>query len=80
MSSLFLTGEQLEASPPIVAYKIMSLIETKADKRMSIFDITGKFRKEKWFSYNNIVLGLTFLYTTGLIDFDEPYIVKNDEN
>ena len=80
MPSLFLAGEQVEASPPIVAFKIMSLIETKSDEKVSIFDITDMFRKEKWFSYNNIVLGLIFLYTAGLIDFDEPYVVKDVEN
>lgn len=77
MPSLFLAGEDVEASPPIVAYKIMSLIEAKTDDKASIFDITDYFRKEKWFSYNNVVLGLIFLYSAGLIDFDEPYVVKN---
>ena len=80
MPNLFLAGEKVEASPPIVAYKIMSLIETKVDEKLSVFDITDEFRKEKWFSYNNIVLGLIFLYTAGLIDFDEPYVVKDVEN
>jgi len=80
MPSLFLAGEHVEASPPIVAYKIMSLIETKADEKVSIFDITDRFRNEKWFSYNNIVLGLIFLYTAGLINFNEPYVVKDVEN
>jgi hypothetical protein len=80
MPSLFLAGEQTESSPPIVAYKIMSLIEAKAEQKISIFDITEGFRKEKWFSYNNIVLGLIFLYTAGLIDFDEPYVVKDVKN
>jgi hypothetical protein len=80
MTSLFLAGEQVDASPPIVAYKIMSLIKTKGDEKVSIFDITDGFRKEKWFSYNNIVLGLIFLYTVGLIDFDEPYVVKDVKN
>ena len=80
MPSLFITGEQVEASPPIVAYRIMSLIQAKTDQKLSIFDITDGFRKEKWFSYNNIVLGLIFLYVAGLIDYDEPYVVKNVKN
>ncbi|WP_458735867.1 hypothetical protein [Zobellella taiwanensis] len=80
MPNLFLANEQVEASPPIVAYKIMSLIEAKANEKVSVFDITGEFRKEKWFSYNNIVLGLIFLYSVGLIDFDEPYVMKYAEN
>lgn len=80
MPSLFLAGEQVDASPPIVAYKIMSMIETKVNEKVSIFDITHEFRKEKWFSYNNIVLGLIFLYSAGLIDFEEPYVVKDVEN
>ena len=58
----------------------MSLIEAKANEKVSVFDITGEFRKEKWFSYNNIVLGLIFLYSVGLIDFDEPYVMKYAEN
>jgi hypothetical protein len=76
MPNLFISGEQVESSPPIVAYKIMSLMNTKADEKISIFDITDGFRKEAWFSYNNILLGLVFLYTIGFIDFHEPYVVK----
>ena len=80
MPSLFLAGEQVEASPPIVAYKIMKFIETKENQKASIFDITDGFRKESWFAYNNVILGLIFLYTTGLIYFDEPYVIKYVEN
>ena len=80
MPNLFIAGEQLDSSPPLVAYKIMLLVEDKAEKKISIFDIMDEFCKERWFSYDNVVLGLIFLFATGLVDFKEPYVIKNVEN
>jgi hypothetical protein len=80
MPNLFLTGEELAASPPIVAYRVLALIDGKEGGKISIFDIVDALKKEKWFSFNHVTLALIFLYTSGLIDFNAPYVTKNVED
>jgi len=77
MSNLFLTDEDVESSPPIVAYRIMQLLEKKSEKQISIFEVTDKLKSEVWFSSRQLSFGMVFLYATGLIDFKQPYIIKN---
>ena len=77
MSSLFLTDEDTAASAPIVAYRILRLLEEKGAYKISIFDVAEKFKGERWFSINRIHLGMLFLFALGLVDSDQPYIVKH---
>lgn len=80
MGNLFLKEERLEASPPIVGYKIMKFVEETADQRISLFDIAENFSKEKWFSTKNLYFGLMFLFSINLIEFKPPYVIKNVQN
>lgn len=77
MSNLFVTDESIESSPVIVGYQVMQIIEKKGNGQVSIFEVVEKFKKEPWFSSRHLILGLVFLYSVGMIDFKQPYIVKN---
>ena len=77
MPNLFVTDENIESSPPIVGYRVMQLLERKKGGKISIFEVTENFKKEKWFSSRRLLLGLIFLYSVGMIEFHQPYIVKN---
>lgn len=77
MPSLFLKEEDVEASPPIVGYRIMQILEKKENEQVSIFEVTDKFKNEHWFSPRELYMGMIFLYSVGLVDFKQPYIVKN---
>ena len=77
MPNLFVTEEDIETSPPIVGYRIMQLLERKEDGKISIFEVADKLKKESWFSSRNLFFGMVFLYSIGMIDFHQPYIVKN---
>ncbi|APG62020.1 hypothetical protein LPB140_03405 [Sphingorhabdus lutea] len=77
MSNLFVTDESIETSPPVVGYRIMQLLEKKDGGKISIFEVTDKLKKEKWFSSRHLFLGMVFLYSVGIIEFNQPYIVKN---
>ena len=77
MPNLFVTDEDIETSPPVVGYRIMLLLEKKEGGKISIFEVTDKFKKEKWFSSRHLFLGMVFLFSVGMIEFNQPYIVKN---
>ena len=77
MSTLFEPGEDLSATPPYVAYRILRLMEDRNTNRLSIFDVAVHFRDEKWFSANRVYMALTFMYALNLADFSPPYIEKN---
>lgn len=77
MPNLFVSDEDIEASPPVVGYRIMQLLEKKEGEKISIFDVADKLKKEKWFSSRHLFLGMVFLYSVGMIEFNQPYIVKN---
>lgn len=77
MSNLFELGEDLSATPPYVAFKILKLMDDRNTLRMSIFDVAVHFRDERWFSPNRIYMALTFMYAIGIADFSPPYIEKN---
>lgn len=77
MPNLFLKEENLEKSAPIVGYKILSHIHGKKLDEISIYDLADHFKKEKWFTTQTLYLGMIFLYSVNLIEFEAPYILKN---
>ncbi|MDR9807961.1 hypothetical protein [Rhizobium hidalgonense] len=77
MANLFLKDQNLEQSPPIVGYEIMKFMSSKKRREMSVFDVAERFQNESWFSVDNLYLGVIFLYSVGLIDFNAPYLVAN---
>ncbi len=77
MQSLFEQQEEISSAPPIVGYRILKLIEEKKSGKVSMFDIAEKFKSERWFSIRRLYMGMIFLYSLGLIEFEQPYIIKN---
>lgn len=77
MPSLFVVDEDIASSPPVVGYKILSLLERKDNDQISIFEVVERLKKEQWFSTRKLYLGMIFLFAAGLIEFNQPYIVKN---
>lgn len=77
MLSLFEPDEDLVSTAPVIGYKILHLIDEKRSDKVSIFDIADKFKNETWFSLRKIQLALIFLYSLGIVDFQQPYIIKN---
>jgi hypothetical protein len=78
MPSVFLKDEALNKSPAIVGFEIARYMKQSGKERVSVFDVVDHFKRESWFSSNSFFYGLTFLYSVGLIEFDEPYLVASD--
>jgi hypothetical protein len=77
MSKLFMKDENLSQSPPIIGYVLMRHLARDKAKRVSIYDVVDHFKDEKWFTIDSFYHGVMFLYAVGLIDFQQPYLVKN---
>lgn len=78
MPNLFLKDEAVEKAPAVVGFEVIRYIRASGKRRLSIFDVVERFKREKWFSFSAFMYGLTFLYAVGLLDFEEPYLVVLD--
>jgi hypothetical protein len=77
MSNLFTKDENLKKSAPYIGFEILKLLQVREDDRISIFDIAKNLRKTNNFSIRSVYYGLIFLYSLSIVDFDEPYVIKN---
>ncbi len=75
MPSIFLKDEPTDRAPAIVGFEIARYLQKAGKSRISIFDVVEKFKSEPWFTWNAFFYGLIFLFSVGLIDFDEPYLL-----
>jgi len=71
--------ENIKTSPVFVASLILKQFQLKKVAKMSIFDISQSLKKHEVVQYRHILFGLTFLFSTSIIDFKEPYFyITND--
>lgn len=80
MPNLFTKDEDLKKSAPYIGFEILKLLQVREDDRISIFDIAKNLRKTNNFSIRSVYYGLIFLYSLSIVDFDEPYVIKNVKN
>jgi hypothetical protein len=76
MGSLFLKDEDIMTSPSIVGYKVLALMNQKKVEKISIFDVADHYKNEKWFTPKNLYFAMMFLFSLGLIEFQNSYITK----
>ena len=80
MPNLISKDDDLAKSAPVVGYEILKLINNSSNSRVSIFDIAKKLKKTNKASPRSIYYGMIFLYTLGIVEFNEPYLMRNDKN
>jgi len=73
---LISTDEKIKTSAVYVGYLILKKIKTSKTDKISIFDITEELKKYNITHYSQVLYGLIFLHSCGIIDFQEPYIYK----
>ena len=66
--------ENIKTSAVYVASLILKLFRKKKSQKLTIFEVNQELKKYEINNYRQIVFGLSFLYTTGVVDFKEPYI------
>ena len=75
--------ENIKTSSVYVASLILKQIKREKVDKISVFEVSKELRKYKIFRYRHLFFGLAFLYSSGIIDFKEPFIYikrKNDKN
>jgi hypothetical protein len=71
--------ENIKTSSVYTASLILKYFQTQKKKQISIFEISQELKKYDIVHYRQFFFGLAFLYSTGVVDFKEPYIyILND--
>lgn len=77
MANLFTKDEDLKRSAPFVGSEILKQLELSHDGRISIFDLARNLWRANRISARSIYYGMLFLYSLSIVEFDEPYLIKN---
>ena len=68
--------ENIKTSAVYIGSLILKQIQKSQTNKISIFEIAENLQKYNIISYRQIVFALMFLYSTGIVDFKEPFIYK----
>lgn len=77
MANLFTKDEDLMKSAPFIGSEILKQLQSSDDGRISIFDLARNLRKTNKVTARSIYYGMLFLYSLDIVEFDEPYLIKN---
>lgn len=80
MANLFTKDENLMKSAPFVGSEILKQLQISDGGRISIFDLARNLRKTNKITARSIYYGMLFLYALDIVEFDEPYLIKNVKN
>ena len=66
--------ENIKTSSVYVASLILKMFQKKKLKKLAIFEVAEELKKYDVEHYRQVIFGLSFLYSAGVVDFKEPYI------
>lgn len=72
--------ENIKTSAVYVASLILKKIQKQKVDKISIFEISKELKKYNITRYRHMFFGLAFLYSSGIIDFKEPFIYIKNKN
>lgn len=78
MPNLFSKDEVLVRSPPVVAVRIIQLLQKAKGRKLTVTELADDLRKTRGCSAKDLYFGLIFAYALGQIDYAGPYIVWRD--
>lgn len=79
-AALISKDETIKTSPAFIGYLILKEIKRIKKDKISIYDIGSILKKQGIIHGSQFVLAMSFLYSTGIIDFKEPYIYRVANN
>ena len=68
--------DDLRRSAPIIGFEILKFIRENNNSRVNILDVAEKLHKTNQAGELSVYYGIIFLYSLGIIDFNEPYLVS----
>ncbi len=72
--------ENIKTSAVYIASLILKKIQKQKVDKISIFEISKELKKYNITRYRHMFFGLAFLYSSGIIDFKEPFIYIKNKN
>lgn len=72
--------ENIKTSSIYVASLILKQIQKKKVNKISIFEVSKELKKHNITRYRHLFFGLAFLYSSGIVDFQEPFIYIKNKN
>lgn len=74
MSIMLANSNNIKSSAMYIGYLILKEIKDKKADKISIYEASKVLKKEGISSSRQLVLGLSFLYSVDIIDFEEANI------
>ena len=73
-------NENIKESFVYVGSLVLKLAKQKKRNKLSIFEIFEHLKKFNITHYRQVIFGLLFLHSTGIIEFKEPYVYVSTTN
>ncbi|MCM3638248.1 hypothetical protein M3152_10975 [Sporosarcina luteola] len=74
MNQLVSEKGNIKSSSVYIGYLILKEIKKNKGRKISIYKISDSLKKSGINNSRQIIFGLTFLYSLGIIKFEEPYL------
>lgn len=76
MSSTII-NKNVKTTSAYIGYLILDEFKRSKSKKLTIYKISDVLKKNGLKHQRQLILGLTFLFSIGIISFEEPYICVN---
>lgn len=74
MSIMVASSNSVKSSAMYIGYLILKEIKEKSSEKISIYDISRILKKKGISSSRQLVLGLSFLYSVDILEFEEANV------
>ncbi len=74
MSIMVINSNNIKSSAMYIGYLILKEIKAKNSEKVSIYDVSRFLKKKGISSSRQLVLGLSFLYSVDIVEFEEANI------
>lgn len=71
LSITMIDSNAIKTSAMYVGYLVLDCIQKNKNQKVSIYDVTDYLKKKGIHSSRQLVLGLSFLYSVNIIEFEE---------
>lgn len=74
VSMMMANSNALKSSAMYIGYLILKEIQKQGEDKVSIYDVSKALKKNGISSSRQLVLGLSFLYSVNIVEFEEANI------
>ena len=74
VSTMLTNSRNAKMSAMYIGYLIINGIKNNNKEKVSIYDISSILKRKRITSSRQLVLGLSFLYSVGIVEFEEANV------